>query len=162
MSMHGTRKAQRSLLPCTLTVNFSSRDWGAKSKLLKGFMFPSRWEHCLQHGSHWDLPMPDRGLHQILLLSTWRKFDINLDDGFFTLFFKFSFMSMNTQWWFWQRGRACTQEPCTILFLSSAHQLIFCVYHSKSSFSQGFSNKARTPYSQFFTHKGENGTVKEN
>lgn len=34
----------------------------------------------------------------------------------------------------------------------------FCVYHSKRGFLQGFDNKAGTPC-QFFTHKGENGTV---
>lgn len=86
-------------MPCTLTVNFSSCDWGAKSKLLTGFIFPSSWEHGLLHRAHWALPTCDRDLHQILLLSMQRDFGIDLDDGFLLLFL-LSFMSMNTQWWF--------------------------------------------------------------
>lgn len=32
----------------------------------------------------WTLPIGDRGLHKSLLVSTWRTFEVNLDDtGFF-------------------------------------------------------------------------------
>ena len=51
------------------------------------------WPTTLWPLGHWlplrTLPSGDRGLHQFLLVSTWRTFEINLDVRFWGFYFFF-------------------------------------------------------------------------